>query len=284
VVIAPDGSLRKAYLLSQIDAATRFVPHSYFALSENAVHQEYGLQQAILKHGPPRTYYVDLGAAYIAHSLQLICAELDIRLLHTQVQDCEAKGVIERWHRTWREEVGDELPDQPLPLAELNAKHWSWLAAEYHARQHSTTGRVPREHWLAELPFLRSLPRQKNLSDVFLHRERRVVRKDGTVRFRGGYWEVRSELVGQEVELRFDPHDETARPRVFIENSFVCDTVPLDRVANASRRRRRVRGQAAPDAEPSGLDPLALIEAEHYDRVRPVGQPPTTKKTDQKEE
>src|SRR5437764_15435389 len=84
--------------------------------------------------------------------------------------------------------------------------------------------------------------------------------------------------------LCFDPHDNTARPRVFIENSFICDTVPLDRVANASRRRRCVRGEAAPDAEPSGLDPLALIEAEHYDRVRPVGQPPTTKKTEKKEE
>src|SRR5256885_12591973 len=118
----------------------------------------------------------------------------------------------------------------------------------------------------------------------FLHRERRVVRKDGTVRFRGGYLEVRPGLEGQEVELRFDPHDDTARPRVFIENSFVCDTVPLDRVANASRRRRRVRGEAAPAAEPSGLDPLALIEAEHYDRVRPVGQPATTKKTEKKEE
>src|SRR5205085_9608178 len=92
-----------------------------------------------------------------------------------------------------------------LPISELNAKHWSWLSVEYHARQHSTTGRVPREHWLAELPFLRTLPRQKNFGDVFLHRERRVVRKDGTVRFRGGYWEVRSELVAQEVELRFDP-------------------------------------------------------------------------------
>jgi len=273
VVIAPEGSLRKAYLLSQIDGATRFVPHSYFALSESAVDQEYGLQQAILKHGLPRTYYVDLGAAYIADSLQLICAELGIRLLHTQVQDCEAKGVIERWHRTWREEVGDELPDEPLPLAELNAKHWAWLSAEYHGRQHSTTGRSPREHWLAELSFLRPVPRQKNLCDVFLHRERRVVRKDGTVRFRGGYLEVRSELVGQEVELRFDPHDDTAHPRVFIENSFVCDTVPLDRVANASRKRRRVGGAASPDTEPSGLDPLALIEAEHYDRVRLVGQP-----------
>ena len=180
--------------------------------------------------------------------------------------------------------MGDELPEEPLPLAELNAKHWAWLAAEYHARPHHTTGRVPREHWLAELPFLRTVPPQKNLSQVFLHRQRRVVRKDGTVRFQGGFLEVRSELQGQEVELRFDPRDDTVRPGVFVENSFVCDTVPLDRVANASRRRRRLRGEAAPDAEPSGLDPLALIEAEHYHRVRPVGQPPTPKKTKKKEE
>jgi hypothetical protein len=80
--------------------------------------------------------------------------------------------------------------------------------------------------------------------------------------------------LGREVELRFDPRDAAARPRVFVANRFVCDTVPLDRVRNASRRRRRVHGDATPAAEPSGLDPLALIEAEHYDRVRPVGAPP----------
>jgi transposase InsO family protein len=274
LVIAPDGAVRPAYLLSQIDGATRYVPHSYFALSESAIDQEYGFKQAIAKHGPPRTYYVDLGPAYIAASLGLICAELGIRLLHTGVQDCEAKGVIERWHRTWREEVGDELPDHPLPLAELNAKHWAWLAAEYHARPHATTGQVPRAHWLAELPHLRTLPRTKSLDEVFLHRERRVVRKDGTVRFRGGFLEVRPELVGREVELRFDPRDETVRPRVFLEDRFVCDTVPLDRLRNASRRRRRLRGEAVPAADPSGLDPLALIEAEHCARVRPVGAPP----------
>jgi transposase InsO family protein len=287
LVLAPDGTVRKAYLLSQIDGATRFVPHSYFALSESAIDQEYGFKQAILKHGPPRTYYVDLGSAYIAHSLRLICAELEIRLLHTGVQDCEAKGVIERWHRTWREEVGDELPDAPLPLAELNAKHWAWLAAEYQARRHETTGRIPREHWLAELAVLRPWPRQKNLDEIFLHRERRVVRKDGTVRFRGGYLEVRPELEGREVELRFDPRDDAARPRVFLEDRFVCDTVPLDRLRNASRRRRRIRGAAPPDADPSGLDPLALIEADHYHRVRPVGTPPAPApitKTTQEEE
>jgi putative transposase len=277
VVIAPDGSLRKSYLLSQIDGATRYVLHSHLALSEGAADQEHGFKQAILKHGLPRTYYVDLGSAYIAHSLVLICAELGIRLLHTGVQDCEAKGVIERWHRTWREEVGDELPDHPLLLAVVNAKHWAWLAAEYHARKHDTTGRAPREHFLAETAHLRPLPPGKNLDEVFLHRERRVVRKDGTVRFGGSYLEVRSELTGREVELRFDPKDETARPRVFVDDRFVCDTVPLDRIRNASRHRRRLRGDAAPDAEPSGLDPLALIEAEHYERVRPVVKPKTDK-------
>lgn len=275
-VIAPDGVVRQAYMLSQIDGATRFVPHSYFAVSESAVDQEYGFKQAILKHGLPRTYYVDLGAAYIAESLRLICAELGVRLLHTGVQDCEAKGVIERFHRTWRDEVGDELPDHPLPLAELNAKHWAWLAAEYQARPHSTTGRIPREHWLAEIASLRPVPRHKHLDDVFLHRERRVVRKDGTVRFAGGYLEVRPELGGREVELRFDPRDAAGRPRVFVEDRFVCDTVPLDRIRNASRRRRRLAGEAVPDVDPTGLDPLALIEAEHYDRVRPVGAPAPT--------
>jgi putative transposase len=270
-VIAPDGRVRKSYLLTQIDAATRFVPHSYFALSESAVDQEYGFKQAILKHGLPRTYYVDLGAAYIAHSLTLICAELGIRLLHPGVQDCEAKGCIERWHRTWREEVGDELPADPLPLAELNAKHWAWLSAEHNLRRHDTTGRIPRDHWLAELAMMRTVPRQKNLDDVFLHRERRVVRKDGTVRFGGGFLEVRPELQGREVELRFDPCDPNVRPRVFLEDKFFCDTVPLDRIRNASRRRRRISGEPAPDAEPSRLDPLALIEAAHYQRARPAG-------------
>jgi transposase InsO family protein len=279
LVVAPDGTVRKAYLLSQIDGATRFLPHSYFALTESAIDQEYGFKQALLKHGLPRTYYVDLGAAYVADSLRLICAELGIRLLHTGVQDCEAKGVIERYHRTWREEVGDELPPDPLPLAELNAKHWAWVAAEYHARRHATTGRSPREHWLADVTSLRPLPRQPHLDDIFLHRERRVVRKDGTVRFRGGYLEVRPELEGREIELRFDPRDDGAHPRVFVEGHFVCDTVPLDRIRNASRRRRRVRGEPAPDANPSGLDPLALIEADHYHRVRPVDTSPTPDRT-----
>jgi len=274
LVIAPDRRLRKSYMLTQLDAATRFVPHSYFALSEDAPDHEYGFKQAVLKHGPPRAYYVDLGAAFTAGSIKIICAEITTRLLHTARKDCEAKGGIERFHRRWREEVGDELPRQPLPIEELNAKHWAWLSAEYHVRKHSTTGRAPLEHWLAEAEYLRTLPRGLNLDEVFLHREKRTVRKDGTVRFWGRFLEVRSELVGRKIELRFDPHEKDALPRVFVAGRFVCDTVLLDRLKNASRRRRRVKGEPPPMLEPTGLDPLGLIEDEHYRRVRPVGGEP----------
>jgi transposase InsO family protein len=283
-VIAPDGSIKKAYLLSQIDCATRHVAHSYFALHEDAPAQEYGLKQALLAHGRPRAYYVDRGPAYIAGSLAAICAELGIRLLHTGSGDCEAKGAIERWHRTWREEVGDELPEDPMPLGDLCAKHWAWLAAEYHARRHDTTGRVPREHWLAEAEHLLPLPRGKSLDEVFLHRDKRKVRKDGTVRWAGGFLEVRPELVGRVVQLRFDPSDERALPRVFVDGRFVCDTTPLDRLRNATRQRRRDLGQPDPRVEPTGLDPLALIERDHYLRTRPVGPPTDDDNDDATEE
>ena len=268
LVITPDNQIRKSYMLSQIDCATRYIPHSYFALSEGSFEQEHGLKQAFCKHGLPRAYYVDLGSAYIAKSLKLICAELGVRLLHTGVRDCEAKGVIERWHRTWREEVGDELPKDPIPIAELNAKHWAWLSVEYHARMHDTTKRIVREHWLSEFEYLRPIPREKNLDEAFLHRESREVRKDGTVRFKGLFLEVIPELVGEKIELRFDPKDEKTLPRVFKESRFVCDTVILDRIKNATRIRRRNLGQPSPLTEKSGLDPLTLIEEEHYQRTQ----------------
>jgi putative transposase len=283
LVLAPDGGVRKSYMLSQIDSATRYIPHSYFALSEGSEAQEYGLKQGILKYGCPRDYYVDRGPAYIADSLRYICADLGIHLLHAGVQDPEAKGVIERWHRTWREEVGDELPDTPLPLAELNAKHWAWLGAEYHNRVHDTTRRSPREHMLAEVDEMRPVPRGVNLDEVFLHREERIVRKDGTVRWHGGFLEVRAELTQKRVELRFDPADESALPVVFVDGKFVCDTVPLDRLKNMTRKRRRIAGEPAPDATPSGLDPLALIEGEHYRRTRLTGTGPDDDDEDEEE-
>jgi hypothetical protein len=58
------------------------------------------------------------------------------------------------------------------------------------------------------------------------------------------------------------------RPKVYQRGVFVCDTVPLDRVANMYRARRRVAGEPAPHIEPTGLDPLALMIDEHAQATR----------------
>jgi hypothetical protein len=150
----------------------------------------------------------------------------------------------------------------------LCAVHFAWLAREYHLRPHETTGSPPRERFLAELDELRPAPSPERLTEIFLHRDKRVVRKDATVRWGGDYLEVRPELVGKEVELRFDPCDDTLVPKVYRDGAFVCDTVPLDRLANMHRARRRVSGEPAPDIEPSGIDPLAQLVDEHAQATR----------------
>ena len=262
-VAFPDGYVGKAYMLSQIDSASRYVPHSYFAPHEEDSDQEHGLRQALLKYGVPRAYYVDRGPAYTAGSLVAICAELGCRLLHAGRKDAEAKGVIERWHRTWREEVEDELPPGVIALSDLASAHYAWLAREYHLRVHDTTGEAPRARFLSEVGELRAAPSADKLAAIFLHRAMRTVRKDGAIRWQGGWLEVRAELVGKKIELRFDPRGDGTLPKVFRDNRFYCDTAVLDRIANAHRARRRITGEPAPDVEPTGIDPLAQLIEEH---------------------
>jgi transposase InsO family protein len=267
--ILPNGRKGKSYLHVFIDSATRLVPGCAFRPGETAADHEAVLKQALLKHGLPRVLYLDRGAAQISRSLKIICAELGIRLLHCRPYDPAAKGAIERLIRTWREEVGSELPDSPLPLDELNSLTWAWIAAEYHRRVHSTTHKAPLDHWLSQADHVRPAPRGKLLDEAFLHRAKRKVRKDSTLRFGGKMLEVRPELCGLEVELRFDPERPGVPPRVFVDGQFHCDTTVLDPVRNSSRRRRRGQPAADPDTVKTGLDPLKQIQDEHCRRARP---------------
>jgi len=273
-VIAPDGKERKAYLHLLLDSATRFVPACAFRLSETAVDLQVVLKEGILKHGLPRVLYLDQGAAQRAGSLRLICAELGIRLLHCRPYDPEAKAGVERIFRTLREELLDEVGERLLGLAELNGLLWSWLSAEYHRRVHGGTRREPLEHWLSQVDRLRPAPRGEVLDEVFLHRQTRKVRKDGTVRFAGRFLEVRSELVGHKVELRFDPERPEQLPQVYVDGKHFCDTVELDVIRNSSRRRRRIADAVETEGKrpATGLDPLAQIQAEHDRRSVPPGR------------
>ena len=78
--LALDGQMRKTYLVSLFDDASRLLTHSAFCLGETALDIEGVLKQALLRRGIPIKLVLDNGAAYRAATLQALCARLGTNL------------------------------------------------------------------------------------------------------------------------------------------------------------------------------------------------------------
>jgi putative transposase len=236
------GQLRKTYLVSLIDDASRLITHSAFCLGETALDIEGVLKQALLKRGIPVKIVVDNGAAYRANTLQGICARLAIHLIFCWPYAPEGKGKLERWHRTFRDQFLSELdPRRITHLDDINARLWAWLEQVYHRTPHAgLAGLTPLARYQQDLANIRSLgPRATQIDELFLHRINRFVRKDGTVSYLGVRFEVPFELAGKTIRLVIDPHAGTV---LGVENEAgdrVGSATPLDTLANIKRVRRK---------------------------------------------
>ena len=245
------GRLAKSYLVSLLDDASRLVAHGAFCPGETALDIEGVLKQALLKRGVPLKLVVDNGAAYGAQTLQGICARLGIALVHCRPYAPESKGKLERWHRSCRDQFLSDVEERHiLSLEDLNARLWAWLEQVYHRSPHAgLAGQTPLARYRQDLPKVRLLGSlAAKLDALFLHRVRRLVRKDGTVSYQGGRFEVPFELAGKTVRLLVDPHAEIA---VGVENDAgdaIGLATPLDALANRDRRRRK----------PVPVDPVVL--------------------------
>ncbi|BBF66514.1 DDE-type integrase/transposase/recombinase [Acidithiobacillus ferridurans] len=262
--ISLHGKPRKVYLVSLMDDASRLITHSAFCLGETALDIEGVLKQALLKRGAPYKLVVDNGAAYRSGSLQGICARLGISLIYCRPYTPESKGKIERWHRTFRDQFLTELDTRRIrDLDDLNARLWAWLEQVYHQRPHGgLEGLTPLLRYQQDLPRIRSLGIQAaHLDALFYHREPRKVRKDGTVSYLGQFFEVPYALVGKTVTLVVDAH---AGRVVSVESAAGEDlgrATPLDREANAHRKRHQPGAADTAVEEPA--DSTSLVEIAH---------------------
>lgn len=236
------GRLRKVYLVSLMDDASRLITHSAFCTDEGALAIEGVLKQALLKRGLPVRLLVDNGAAYRSTSLQGICARLGIQLIHSAPYEPQSKGKIERWHKTVRDQFMSELDMQQIrDLDDLNTRLWAWLDQCYHGRVHgSLEGLTPLQRYQRDLPRIRPLGAMAmQLDTLFQHRHPRTVRKDGTVSFQGGLFEVPYELVGERVALVVDPQRNAVLGVENMKGDALGKVTPLDAQANLTRKRRR---------------------------------------------
>lgn len=234
--------MRKVYLVSLMDDASRLLVHSEFCLGETALDIENVLKQAILKRGLPHKLIVDNGAAYRSHTLQAICARLEIRLIYCRPYEPEGKGKLERFHRTFRAQFLGELDlAKVTDLGDLNARLWAWIDQIYHVRSHQgLDDKSPIERWREDLVQVRQLGfKADKLEDIFCHNIERKVRKDGTISWEGKVFEVDFKHVDNKIVLVVDPHTQKALRIESIKGEPMGSVVLLDKIANLHRNRAR---------------------------------------------
>jgi len=147
----------QGYMLSQIDCATRFVPR---ATSPLGGRRRPGArpQAGPARHGLWRSYYVDLGAAYIARSLKLICAELGMHLSHAGPRDAAPRASSRNGTAPGVTRSRASCPTTP---SHSPSSSRSTAPGSPASTTHGFTTRpsAPKEHWLELCDHLRPLPR-----------------------------------------------------------------------------------------------------------------------------
>lgn len=284
-IMTPTGK-KKVYLVSLMDDASRLIAHSAFCFGETALDIEGVLKQALLKRGIPRKIIIDNGAAYRAHTLQLICARLGVRLVYCRPYEPEGKGKLERWHRTFRSQFLAELLIEKINgLDDLNARLWSWLERVYHAQpHHGLAGHArPIDRWRHDLIHIQPLGTYaNNIDDYFNYRVKRRVKKDGTVTWEGAIFEVPYALTTQHVHLVVDPHTKRVIKVESLTGEYLGEAHPLDKLSNCHRRRQRPTSHPAPL---TSTDKANVVELAHeaYQQEQIIREN-TSKRTAKEEE
>jgi putative transposase len=254
---------RKTYLFAFLDDHSRLLVGHRFGYAEDTVRLAAALRPALASRGVPESIYVDNGSAFVDAWLLRACASLGVKLVHSAPGRPQGRGKIERFFRTVRDQFLVELstPDSDLlvpDLVSLNRLFTAWIETEYHRSTHSETGQTPLHRWQAVDP--PRLPSPAALREAFLWEAARTVTKTATVSLHGNIYQVDGGLVGQRVELVFDPFDLT-NIEVRLQGKPVGLAVPHRIGRHAHPKAKPETPETAPPA--SGIGYLKLIDAAH---------------------
>jgi transposase InsO family protein len=228
------GAAVHTFLFAVIDDCSRLITHAEYHENEKLRCLLDCLQHAFQRRGLPEKLYTDHGKIFTSHHLRVVCANLNIKLLHARPYAAWSKGKIERFFRTVQEDFQARLQLEPAAdLAELNLRFSQWLERDYHRREHrALNGKTPLERFAERGGARRLLPAESDWQALFLARTTRRVRMDATISLEGRLWEVPTHLRGRKVDLRYDPFD-WARVEVWHRDTLAGLARPCDKQLNA---------------------------------------------------
>lgn len=232
-----EGKKTRTYLFAFIDDCSRLVPYAEFVTTEKFGALKNVFSEALLKRGIPKMLYVDNGKIYRSDQLQLACASLGITLIHTKPYDPASKGKIERFFRTVRQRFFVQLTDETLSsLDNLNIFFLKWLETDYNRRFHSAVEMPPLDKFMSQASEVKTVNDPNLLEEIFLKKEYRRVKHDGTISVKNKLFEVSAPLIGQRIEVRFNP-DIPEEVFVYKEGKLLEQAKPVNFSDNAKVKR-----------------------------------------------
>lgn len=194
------------------------------------------LIKAIRRLGKPKALYLDNGASYRGDILHLVCARLQISIIHSKPYRPQGKGKIERFFRTLREQCLAFLTTLPS-IEALSARLWAFVDESYHRNPHAgLMGKTPAD----VMGDCKGPPvDEDSLRKSFIIKERRRVRKDSTLSFAGVTYQLKQGFLARQLlEVCHCPIDDPPFPWAEHHgNRYSLELV--DRIANASRPRNK---------------------------------------------
>jgi len=253
-----DGVAVQTRLIAFLDDASRVCCHGQFFPAENVDALIEALRAAFYKRGVPASLYVDHGSIYTSKEIIQICARVGCLLAHAPVRDGAAKGKVERFFRSVREQFLCLQLDLSS-LEALNRQFTHWVEEDYNAHVHSVLGMSPLDRFALDRHRVRFLPPNEANDELFFVEEERHVRADNTFSFKSLRFEAPRHLPERTIQVRFQRKDPTARVIVYYKGQRMGPARLLDPVAND-------RPPKPPGADPGEAGAIP---------VRPQSPPPS---------
>jgi len=218
-------------LIAFVDDASRVCCHGQFFAAENVDTLIEAIRAAFYKRGVPRSLYVDNGSIYSSKEILQICTRVGCLLHHTPVRDGAAKGKVERFFRT----VRDQFLARDLDLGSLdilNRQFTHWVEESYNAQKHSVLGMSPLDRFAMDRMRVRYLPPNEANDEMFFVEEERRVRADNTFSFKSLRFEAPRHLPDRTIQVRFQRFRPTRRVIVYYKGERMGEARLLNAIAN----------------------------------------------------
>ena len=267
-----DGVATQTRLIAFLDDASRVCCHGQFFPAENVDALIEALRAAFYKRGVPASLYVDNGSIYTSKEIIQICARVGCVLAHTPVRDGAAKGKVERFFRSVREQFLCRQLDLSC-LEALNRQFTHWVEEQYNAQTHSMLGMSPLDRFALDRSRVRYLPPNQANDELFFVEEDRHVRADNTFSFKSIRFEAPRHLPERTIQVRFERKSPTHRVVVYYKGERMGQARPLDPVANDRPPKKPGtdpgRAGSPVDALPKDPPPPPLANAQSIPLVQP---------------